>query len=98
MFDNTDVGDDVVDLKNVIILNVWIRRFDRYHNAKSDLVESGFNGLEFFYNAEMTGYYTYFTLAPSGWSMSCIIEWLRIPQPISVESNENTPPKPESNE
>ena len=99
LFDNTDVDDDVFNLKDVIILNVWIKRFDRYHHSKSSLVESGFkNSLEFFYDAEMTAYYTYFSTVPSNWDLSCIIEWLRVPQPISLESNENIPSKPESNE
>ena len=97
LFDNTDVGDGVVDLNNVIVLNVWIKRWDRYHNAKSALLERDFdNSIEFFYNSEMTAYYTYFTKVPSKWDMSCIIEWLRIPKPIY--SNENIPSKPNSNE
>ena len=98
LFDNTDIGDGVVDLKNVIVLNVWIKRWDRYHHAKSALLEKDFNNsIEFFYNSDMTGYYTYFSTVPSNWDMSCIIEWLRIPQPISNE-NENSQSKPESNE
>ena len=98
LFDNKDVGDNVVDLKNIIVLNVWIKRWDRYHNGKSALLEKDFdNSIEFFYNSDMTGYYTYFTKIPSNWSMDCIIEWLRIPQPISID-NENIPSKPESNE
>ena len=98
LFDNTDVGDGVIDLKNIIILNVWIRRFDRYHNAKSALLEKDFgNSIEFFFNSEMTAYYTYFSSVPSKWDMSCFIEWLRIPQPISID-NENIPSKSESNE
>ena len=97
LFDNTDVGDNVTDLKNVIILNVWIKRWDRYHNAKSPLLEKDFgNSIEFFYNNDMTEYHTYFSTAPSNWDMSCFIEWLRIPQPISID-NENIPIKPESN-
>ena len=38
----------------------------------------------------MLAYYTYFQIVPSGWDMSCINEWLRIPKPISLgnESNE----------
>ena len=76
MFDNTDVGDGVVDLNNVIVLNVWIKRWDRYHHAKSALLEKDFNNsIEFFYNSDMTGYYTYFSTVPSNWDMSCIIEW-----------------------
>ena len=98
LFDNTDVGDDVVDLKNVIILNVWIKRFDRFHNAKSALLEKDLNNsIEFFYNSEMTGYYTYFSTVPSNWDMSSFIEWLRIPQPISIDS-ESIPSKSKSNE
>ena len=94
LFDINDVGDDIIDLNNVIILNVWIKRFDRYHNAKSSLVESGFNNtLEFFFNATMTEYHTYFSKVPSNWDMSCFIEWLRIPQTISIdkESIDNKP-------
>ena len=85
LFDNTDVGDNVTNLKNVIILNVWIKRWDRYHNAKSALLEKDFgNSIEFFYNNDMTEYHTYFSTVPSNWDMSSFIEWLRIPQPISI--------------
>ena len=98
LFDHTDVGDDVIDLKKVIILNVWIRRYNRYHNSKSALLEKDFgNSIEFFYNAEMTGYFTYFSSVPSNWDMSSIVEWLRIPQPISI-GNENIPSKSDGNE
>ena len=98
LFDNTDVGDDVSNLKNSIILNVWIKRWDRYHNGKSALLEKDFdNSIEFFYNSDMTGYYTYFTKIPSGWAMDCIIEWLRIPQPISIDNENISEAKSESN-
>ena len=87
LFDNTDVGNNVTDLKNVIILNVWIKRWDRYHNAKSALLEKDFgNSIEFFYNNDMTEYHTYFSTVPSNWDMSSFIEWLRIPQPISIDN------------
>ena len=87
LFDNTDVGDNVTDLKNVIILNVWIKRWDRYHNAKSALLEKDFgNSIEFFYNNDMSEYHTYFSTVPSNWDMSSFIEWLRIPQPISIDN------------
>ena len=46
----------------------------------------------------MTSYYTYYTSYPSNWSMRCIVEWLRIPQPISIEESENVSSKPESEE
>ena len=99
LFDNTDVGDGIVDLKDVIVLNVWIKRWDRYHNGKSALLEKDFNNsIELFYNSDMTGYYTYFSTVPSNWDMSCIIEWLRIPQPISIVGGENVASKSESNE
>ena len=99
LFDNTDVGDGIVDLKDVIVLNVWIKRWDRYHNGKSALLEKDFNNsIELFYNSDMTGYYTYFSTVPSNWDMSCIIEWLRIPQPISIVGGENVVSKSESNE
>ena len=94
LFHNTDVGDGVSDLKNIVILNTWIKRWDRYHNGKSSLLEKDFdNSIEFFFDSKMQGYYTYYTKIPSGWAMDCIIEWLRIPQPISID-NENIPSKP----
>ena len=89
MFDNTDVGVGGADLKNVITLNVWIRRFDRYHNGKSTLLEKDFNNsIEFVYDKDMLGYYTFFSTVPSNWNMSCIVEWLRIPQPISINDHD----------
>ena len=102
LFDNSDVGDDVHDLKNIIILNVWIKKYYRYHNAKSALLEKEFdNSIQFYYNDEMTAYFTFFSSAPSNWRMDAIIEWLRIPQPISIDNeneNENISiPKPENN-
>jgi len=85
LLDKNDVGEENLDY--VVIMNVWIKRWDRYHNAKSALLEKDFdNSIEFFYNADLTAYYTYFQSVPSGWNMGCIVEWLRIPQPISIES------------
>ena len=97
LFDYRDIRDGSLDLKGVVIMNVWIRRYDRYHNGKSALLEKDFhNSIEFFYNSDMTAYYTYFTYAPTNWNMSCFIEWLRIPQPISID-NESIPiSKPEN--
>ena len=75
LFDKSDVGDGVYDLNNVIVLNVWIKRWDRYHNGKSALLETDFNNsIEFFYNNEMTAAYTYFSTVPDRWDMSCFIE------------------------
>ena len=74
-------------MKNIIILNVWIRGYDKYHHSKSELVDEAFGSLE--------AYYLYYTSYSNNWDMSCIVEWLRIPQPISVEEGENVPIKPE---
>ena len=98
LLDKSDVSDDTNDLNDVIVLNIWIKRWDRYHHGKSALLEKYFNNsIEFFYNSDMTAFYTYFSTVPDKWDMSCIIEWLRIPQPISIGS-ENVPSNPESNE
>ena len=53
ILDKSDVGDDVTDLKNVIILNVWIQRYDRNHRAKSELVAEAFGSLEFFFTTKI---------------------------------------------
>ena len=98
-FDKSDVGDGVTDLKDVIVLSVWIKRWDRYHNGKNALLEKDFNNsIEFFYNSDMTAFCTYLRTVPSKWSMECIVEWLRILQPISIGESGNVPSKPESNE
>ena len=92
LFDYRDIGDASLDLKNVVILNVWIKRWDRYHNGKSALLEKDFNNsIEFFYDKDMTAYYTYFTTIPHNWAMNAFVEWLRIPKPISIdnEAHEN---------
>ena len=69
------------------------------HHAKSALLERDFNNsIELFYNSDMTAYDTYFSTVPSNWTMKCMVEWLRIPQPISIEEGENAPSKPEINE
>ena len=35
LFSINDIHGEAIDLKNIIILNVWIMRYDRYHHAKS---------------------------------------------------------------
>lgn len=37
------IGDGVKNLNDIILLNVWIERWDRYHHAKSALLEKDFN-------------------------------------------------------
>ena len=68
---------------------MFVKRHQQYHHAKSDHVDAAFKNLEFFYNADMTGYYTYFDSHPNNWDMSCIIEYLRIPKEIEGEVNVN---------
>lgn len=103
LFDYRDVddGNAVSDLQEVVVLNTYIKRFDRYHDARSSLIEAGFsNSLEFFFNAEMTACYTYFSSYQNSWDMSCIVQLARIPQPI-LNDNENISESklvPESNE
>ena len=81
--------DGVSSLDEVLILNTYIKRSDRYHHAKSDLVASSFNQLEFFFDKDRKEYHTYFKGAPYDWSMECIVEYVKIPKKISVEdSNE----------
>ena len=77
----------VESLEDIIVLTVFIKWSDRYHHSKSELVHDNFGNIEFFYNAEMTGYYTYFTSHPN-WDMSCIVEYLFIPKEIKEESSE----------
>ena len=99
LFDNKDVGSDVVDLREIIILNTWIKKYYRYHNSKSASLEEAFgNSIQFYYNNDMSAFFTYFSSVPDGWTLECFIEWLRIPQPISIDSENISESKPESNE
>lgn len=82
LLDINDTG--TRSLEYVIILNVFIKRRDRYHHGKSELAEENFGSIEFFYNSEMTAYYTYFKShdAKESWNMDCIIEWLKISEEL----------------
>ena len=96
LFDYKDVGSDVVDLREIIILNTWIKKYYRYHHSKSASLEEAFgNTIQFYYNNDMSAFFTYFTSVPDGWSLECFIEWLRIPQPISIDNESSPKPKPE---
>ena len=55
LLDVTEI-DGISSLDEVLIQDVYIKRTDRYHNAKSDLVAGSFSHLEFFFNADMTEY------------------------------------------
>ena len=80
--------DGITTLQEIVILNVYIRRNDRYHHAKSDLVASSFEQLEFFFKADFTEYYCYFNDYPSDWSMECFLEYIKIPKEIDIEESE----------
>ena len=77
--------DGVATLQEIIIQNVYIRRWDRYHHAKSDLVASSFEQLEFFFKADFKEYHCYFNNHPSDWGMECFLEYIVIPKEISIE-------------
>ena len=72
-------------LQEIIITNVYIQRWDRYHNAKSDLVASVFDQLEFFFKKDFKTYECYFNNYPSDWSMKCFLEYIVIPKEIKSE-------------
>ena len=80
--------DGVSSLDEVLIQNIYIRRNDRYHHAKSDLVASKFDQLEFFFKADFSAYYCYFNNHPSDWSMECFLEYIKIPKEINVEDSD----------
>ena len=80
--------DGVTTLQDVIIPNVYIRHNDRYHHAKSDLVSSSFDQLEFFFKADFSTYYCSFNNHPSDWNMECFLEYIVIPKEISVEDSD----------
>ena len=79
--------DGVTTLQDVIIQNVYIRRNDRYHHAKSDLVASSFEQLEFFFSSDFKNYYCYFEKHPTDWGMECFLEYI-IPKEISSEDSD----------
>ena len=80
--------DGITTLQDIVILNVYIRRNDRYHHAKCDLLASSFDQLEFFFKADFKEYHCYFNNHPSDWSMECFLEYIKIPKEIVVEESE----------
>ena len=79
--------DGVTSLQDVLIQDIFIKRSDRYHHAKSDLVASSFNQLEFFYDEDFKGYFCYFKSHPSDWSMDCFFIHVKLPKEIKVEDS-----------
>ena len=80
--------DGISTLEEIIIQNTYIKRTDRYHHAKSDLVANSFDQLEFFFKADFKEYYCYFNSHPSDWSMECYLEYIKIPKEINVEDSD----------
>ena len=68
--------DGISTLEEIIIQNIYIRRNDRYHHAKSSHVANAFTNLEFFFKADFKEYYCYFDSHPSNWRMECIVEYV----------------------
>ena len=75
-------------LQEIIVTNTYIKRTDRYHHAKSDLVASSFVQLEFFFDASFENYYCYFNSHPSDWTMEYFVEYIRIQLPGNNEEKE----------
>ena len=85
---------DIQNIKNlneIMITNIYIKRRNWYFDIRSALSESSFqNSLELMFNKEMTSYNCYFTHFDNGWDLSYIIEWVVLPKKISIEDeNEN---------
>ena len=74
-------------LKEIIVTNTYIRRNNRYHHAKSDLVASSFEQLEFFFDVSFENYYCYFNNHPSDWEMDYFVEYIRIQLPDNNKDN-----------
>ena len=77
--------DGVTSLDEILIQDMYIKRTDRYHNAKSDLVAGSFDQLEFFYDSERENYYCYFNNHPFDWSMDCFFHYVKLPKQIAIE-------------
>ena len=80
----------VNSLQDVLIQNIYIKRGDRFHHSKSDLVSSSFNQLEFFYDKDFLAFYCYFESHPSDWSMECFFNYIKIPKQVSYQVFEDS--------
>ena len=87
LLDVTEI-DGITSLDEVLIQDIYIKRTDRYHNAKSKHTANAFTNLEFFYDANRENYYCYFDNHPSGWSMDCLFHYVKIPKEIAIEEEE----------
>ena len=75
-------------LQEIIVTNTYIRRNDRYHHSKSDLVASSFDQLQFFFDVSFENYYCYFNNHPSDWTMEYFVEYIWIQLPDNNEEEE----------
>ena len=78
----------ITSLDEVLIKDIYIKRTDRYHNAKSSHTANAFTNLEFFYDDKRKNYYCYFDNYPSGWNMDCFFHYVKIPKPLAIEEDE----------
>ena len=83
------------DLTDIMIFNVWLKRFTMYHHGNCVTCQEAFGILEYYYDQDMKNFFIYFTKIPDNWSMDCLIEYIKIPKSIKIDneilnfSNEN---------
>ena len=87
LFDVSEI-EGVTSLQDVLIQDIYIKRSDRYHHAKSDLVASSFNQLEIFYDKDFKKYFCYFNSHPSDWLMDCFFSYVKTPKEINIEDSD----------
>ena len=87
LLDVTEI-DGVDSLDEVLIQDMYIKRTNRYHNAKSSHTANAFTNLEFYYDDKREKYYCYFDNHPSSWSMDCFFHYVKIPKKISVKDSD----------
>lgn len=96
LLDTNDIGNDVDNLNDIVILNVYIKRLNWYFDSRSAHAEDSFKDtFELMFNKEMTTYNCFFKTFDNFWDLGYILEYIKIPKP---ESNENVPIRIISNE
>ena len=87
LLDVTEI-DGITTLDEVLIQDLYIKRNDRYHNAKSSHTANAFINLEFFYDDARENYYCYFDNHPSDLDMGVFLEYIKIPKEINIEDSD----------
>ena len=83
------------DLTDIMIFNVWLKRYTMFHHGNCVTCQESFGILEYYYDQDMKNFFIYFTKIPDNWSMDCLIEYTKIPKSIKIGeeilnfSNEN---------